>query len=99
MNTHTHDTDWVYLFINNPGKGESFAGFLDEKLDIRFIPVFHEKESALICSGRFMEGQPSFEVQAIHSEDLNSYAAQNDFLIFILDKTGAILEKKVPTQA
>ncbi len=99
MDTHTNDANWLYLFINNSENKESFAGFHDEELDIRFLPVFHEKESALICSGRFMKGEKPYEVQAIHSDDLNSYAAQNDFLIFILDKTGAILEKKVPTQA
>lgn len=99
MDKQTNQSGWIYLFVNNPGKDESFAGFDDQKLGIRFIPAFYEKESALMCSGRFMDSHATFEVQAIHQDDLNRYAAEHRFLIFMLDKTGAILEKMAPTPA
>lgn len=102
MDKQTAQQDWLYLYVNNPGKEESFAGFDDQELGIRFIPAFADKESALICAGRFMAPGAAFEAQAIHKEDLEHYAATHGFLIFILDKTGAILEKLIattPTQA
>ncbi|WP_300666718.1 hypothetical protein [Desulfoluna sp.] len=96
MDKQKNDSDWIYLFVNNPGKDESFAGLFDEELGIRFIPAFYEKESALICSGRFMDRHATYEVQAIHKDDLKHYATENDVLIFILDKAGSILEKIMP---
>jgi len=99
MDKTKHDTNWVYIYVNNPGKDESFAGFDDQELGIRFIPAFHDKESALMCSAHFMERHAVFEAQAIHRDDLNRYAAEQRFLIFMLDKTGAILEKISPFSA
>jgi hypothetical protein len=96
MDNQKNNSGWIYLFVNNPGKDESFSGFFDQELGIRFIPAFYEKESALICSGRFMDRHATYEVQAIHKNDLNDYAAEHDMLIFILDRTGAILEKIIP---
>jgi len=98
MDKTTNDSGWIYIYVNNPGKEESVAGFDDQELDIRFIPAFHDKESALICSGHFMDSHAPFEAQAIHRDDLNYYATEHHFFIFILDKTGAILEKISPRQ-
>ncbi|BCS96047.1 hypothetical protein DSLASN_16790 [Desulfoluna limicola] len=99
MDKPKNDGNWIYLFVNNPGSNESFAGFVDDELDIRFIPAFYDKESALMCSGRFMDRNTPYEVQAIHKDDLDRYAAEHRFLIFMLDKTGAILEKMAPKNA
>ncbi|SCY12076.1 hypothetical protein SAMN05216233_10495 [Desulfoluna spongiiphila] len=99
MDKTTDDKGWIYIYVNNPGKDESFAGFDDQELGIRFIPAFQDKESALMCSGHFMDPAASFEAQAIHKDDLNRYAADQNFLIFMLDKTGAILEKINPFPA
>lgn len=99
MDKQTNDSGWIYIFVNNPGKDESFSGFSDEELGIRFIPAFYEKESALMCSGRFMDRHATFEVQAVHKDDLGRYAKEHSFLIFMLDNTGAILEKVVPSPA
>lgn len=96
MEKLTNDNGWIYIFVNNPGKNESFSGFLDQELDIRFIPAFYDKESALMCSGRFMDRLAPFEVQAIHKEDLDRYASEHGFLIFMLDRSGAILKKVTP---
>lgn len=99
MDKTTTDSGWIYLFVTHPGNNESFSGFYDQELDLRFIPAFYEKESALMCSGRFLDRHTPFEVQAIHTKELERYAAEHHFLIFMLDKTGAILEKVVPAAA
>ena len=99
MDNRTKQSGWVYLFVNNPGQNESFAGFDDLELGIQFIPTFYDKESALMCAGHFLDPTAAFEVQAIHQDDLNSYASQHSFFVFVLDKSGAILEKREPTPA
>lgn len=99
MNDKAHEKDWVFIFVNNPGKNEEFSGFYDQELQIRFIPAFNAKEDAQFCSGRFMDRLADFEVQAVHKDDLNRYAEEHHFLIFMLDRTGAILEKIAPMEA
>ena len=91
-----HEKDWVFIFVNNPGKNEEFSGFYDQELQIRFLPAFYTKEDAQFCAGRFMDKLTDFEVQAVHKKDLDRYAEENHFLIFMLDRSGAILEKIAP---
>ena len=71
MDDKRQDADWIYIFVNNPGKNEEFSGFYDQELQIRFIPAFHNKEDAQICSGKFMDRLTDFEVQAVHKDYLN----------------------------
>jgi hypothetical protein len=85
---------WIWAIVQNPGHNESFLGQHDATNDIRFIPAFYDKDTALRCIGmlntdKSIENEP----QAILVEDLVNYATKNGFLIFILDKNGKILDK------
>jgi hypothetical protein len=85
---------WVWAIVQDPGNKESFLGQYDETNDIRFIPVFHDKESALMCLNSFTKEKNSkYEPQAVILEDLITYTEKNGFIIFILDNQGKIIDK------
>lgn len=85
---------WVWVIIQDPGGNEQFLGQYDKEKDEHFIPTFLEKEDAqqglsLMAS----EKGHKYEVQAILFADLSRSAAENGFMIFILNREGKILEK------
>ena len=86
---------WIWAIVQNPGNNESFLGQHDKTNDIRFIPAFYDKDTALRCIDMFNKDKSieKNEPQAILVEDLVNYATENGFLIFILDKNGKILDK------
>lgn len=85
---------WVWTIVQNPGRNESFLGQHDATNDIRFVPTFYDKESALRCLNSFSKDNSStYEPQAVILEDLLNYTNKNGFIIFLLDNDGKILEK------
>jgi len=87
-------TAWVYVVVQNTGASETIVGQQDPELQLTFIPVFKDKESAL----RGMTGMAKVpgqicEVQAIIYEDVLNYARQAGLLLFFLDGAGHILAK------
>ena len=88
------EDQWVWVVVQDPGGNEEFLGQHDEERNESFIPTFLEKEEAeksLTILPR-AKGH-KYEVQAILFEDLSLRAAENGFMIFILNGSGEILDK------
>jgi hypothetical protein len=94
VGTHIDGSDWVWVIVLNPGGQEQFLGQHDQENNVSFIPTFLEKEDAVEGAKQLVqEGGPSYEVQAIRYQELTRHAADHGFVIFLLDKTGRVLEK------
>jgi hypothetical protein len=97
--THNIDANsWVYVLVQDPGSKEHIIGQREPDHQIAFIPTFMDKESAMqgIVNLPKDKGH-KYEIQAIIYEDLEKYAAESGFLIFILDDQGRIIDKRSPT--
>ncbi len=88
---------WVWVVIQNPGPNEQFLGQHYQDEDVSFIPAFFEKEDAQQCLVHMttQKGE-KYEIQAIFFHELSQSAAQYDFMIFLLNADGEILEKIQP---
>ena len=88
---------WIWVIIQNPGANEQFLGQEYEDQNLPFIPAFFEKEDALQCLIHMTTNKgDKYEVQAILYNELVQSAAKNDFMIFMLNADGKILEKIKP---
>lgn len=88
---------WVWVYVFGPEGKDQILGQQDEKNDIAFIPTFQDKDTALICYNSLAKDKDQkYEAQAVIFEDLQKYAGENGFLIFILNGSGEILEKLTP---
>ncbi|MCF8050755.1 MAG: hypothetical protein K9L59_05925 [Desulfobacterales bacterium] len=91
--------DWLWVMVQNPGQAETIVGMHDEKGAISFIPMFREKDAALQCFLNLpRKAGKKYEAQAIIYEDLLRHAAENRFLLYLLDEDGKILKKVDPVQ-
>ena len=93
MDVKIENSRWVFVIVQKSGTDEQIMGQIDEEKQINFIPTFLAKEAAQQAV-MFMPKQKGkkIEIQAIIFEDLSRYACENQFLIFILDEDGKILE-------
>ena len=90
----TEATTWLYVAILKAGPSEQIVGQTDSEHDISFIPAFLDKESAQQAMFHLhLEKKKKYEVQAIIYEDLARHAAENGFLVFVLDDEGKVLER------
>lgn len=97
MENKLNNDTWIFVIVQNPGDKEQFFGLYDKDSDISYIPAFHTKDEAQSCLIHLpTQKKTKYEVQAIMYEDLASDAAQNGFLIFILDGEGTIMDKISP---
>jgi len=88
---------WIWVVVQNPGPGEQFLGQNYEDQNVSFIPAFFEKEAAQQCLIQMTTNKgDKYEVQAVFFEELAEDAAKNDFMIFMLNADGEILEKIRP---
>jgi len=88
---------WIWVIIQNPGANEQFLGQEYEDQNLPFIPAFFEKEDARQCLIHMTTNKgDKYEVQAILYNELVQSAAKNDFMIFMLNADGKILEKIKP---
>jgi hypothetical protein len=86
--------DWIYVVVQAPGENETFLGQHDNNNDISFIPVFVKKEDAQNCLPLMTRKKAvTYEIQAVYREELLKQAAENGFLVYVLDGGGTILEK------
>lgn len=92
MSIDIENSRWVFVMVQNPGADEQIIGQIDEEKNINFIPTFLTKEAAQQAA-LFIpkEKGKKIEIQAIIYEDLARYATENNFLVFILDEDGKIL--------
>ena len=87
-------TTWLYVAILKTGPSEQIVGQTESEHDISFIPAFLDKESAQQAMFHLhLEKKKKYEVQAIIYEDLARHAAENGFLIFVLDDEGKVFER------
>jgi hypothetical protein len=87
-------TTWLYVAIQKTGPNEQIVGQTDTEHDISYIPAFRDKEVAQQALFQLqLEKTKKIEVQAIIYEDLARHAAENGFLVFVLDEDGKVLER------
>jgi len=87
-------TTWLYVAIQKDGNKEKIVGQTDSEHAIDFIPAFQSKETAQQAMFHLhLEKKKKYEVQAIIYEDLEHYAADGGFLIFVLDEDGNVVER------
>ena len=92
MSTTEKIEGWVYVFICDPGKNESFLGLYDEKQDVHFIPAFRSKEEANDCFLNLpREKGKKYELQAVHLDELHDAAKKSDYLVAMVDDEGRII--------
>ena len=85
---------WVWVVVQDPGSNEQFLGQTDKEDKIDFIPTFLQKEDAQQCFPQMLkEKGRKYEIQAILFEELASDAAQNGFMLFVVNVDGEITEK------
>lgn len=88
---------WVWVVVLDPGENEQFLGEYDQEKEVSYIPTFLEKEEAVQSLEHLAQEQGhKYEVQAIQYEELARNAAENGFMLFILNSKGEILEKIKP---
>lgn len=88
---------WVWVVVMDPGGNEQFLGQHYKEEDISFIPTFLNKEDAIECLDHMTrDKEKKYEIQAIQYEELAHDAAENKFMLFILNGAGEILEKISP---
>lgn len=88
---------WVWIIVENPGGQEQYVGLVDDQTSVSYIPTFHTKEDAQACLIDLPTKRGGkYEVQAIMFDDLATDAAENDFLIFLVNAEGKILDRIQP---
>ena len=87
-------TTWLYVAIVKDGTVDQVVGQTDTEHDISFIPAFLSKEDAQQAMFHLhLEKKKKYEVQAMIYEDLARHAAENGFLVFVLDEDGKVLDR------
>ena len=87
--------EWLFVLVDKSGNNEQIVGQHDTAHDIRFIPAFKDRDSAL-KGGVKLDIDINFEIQAIIYEDLLRYAGENQSLVLLLDSKGSPLLKIAP---
>ncbi len=94
MSTSIKNDQWVYVVIHGSEGNEQLLGQMDEEKNESFIPVFLEKEEALMNLNLLAREKGSkYEVQAMLYEDLLARSAEQGFMIFVLNGSGEVIEK------
>ena len=85
---------WLWIIIQDPGGNEMFLGQHDEKKDVSFIPAFFEKDHARASLDLINKDDTlKYEVQAIKYGLLEKYCKENNFVVFICNESGEIIQK------
>ena len=88
---------WVWVVVQNPGPQEQFLGQEYQDQNVSFIPAFFKKEDAQQCLVQMTTQKgDKYEAQAVLYNELVKTAVKHDFMIFILNSDGEILEKIKP---
>jgi hypothetical protein len=94
MNTLIQGNPWVWVVVQDPEGNEKFLGQRDEaKGESCFSTIILKKESLKCLNLLSKEKGHTYEVQAIQYEDLARRAAENGFMLFVLNGAGEVLEK------
>jgi len=88
---------WIWVVVQNPGPQEQFLGQEYADQNVSFIPAFFEKEDAQQCLVHMTTRKgDKYEVQAVFYKELAEDAAKHDFMIFMLNADGEILQEIRP---
>ena len=88
---------WVWVVVQNPGPNEQFLGQHYQDQNESFIPAFFEKEDAQQCLIHMATNkEDKYEVQALFFKELAEDAGKHDFMVYMLNADGEILEKIKP---
>jgi len=88
---------WVWVIVQNPGPQEQFLGQEYQDQNVSFIPAFFKKEDAQQCLVQMTTQKgDKYEAQAVLYNELVKTAVKHDFMIFILNSDGEILQKIKP---
>jgi hypothetical protein len=88
---------WIYVVVQDPEKDAQYLGQYETDADVAFIPVFIEKEHALMCLNLLVKDrEKKYEVQAVMFEELKEHARASGFKLYVLGDDGAIKEKIMP---
>ena len=88
---------WVWVVVQNPGPQEQFLGQEYQDQNVSFIPAFFKKEDAQQCLVQMTTQKgDKYEAQAVLYNELVKTAAKHEFMIFILNSDGEILQKIKP---
>ena len=97
MSDTIKNDQWVYVVIHGAEGNEQLLGQQDEEKKESFIPVFLTKEEALMNLNLLAREQGSkYEVQAILFEDLVERVSEQEFMLFVLNESGEVIEKIKP---
>jgi len=97
MSQSIKNHQWVYVVIQDPEKDAQYLGQYETESDTAFIPVFIEKEHALMCINLLAkEKGKKYEVQAVMFDHLAEHAKAGGFMLYVLNSEGAIEEKISP---
>ena len=90
----TEAGNWVYVFVCEPGKDESFLGLYSAEKDVNFIPAFQSREEANDCFLTLpREKGKKYELQAVHIEELNDVATKSGFTVALVDSDGKVIKE------
>jgi len=85
---------WVYVFVCEPGKEESFLGLYDAVKDVNFVPAFRSKDEANDCFLNLPRQKgKKYELQAVHIEELQESASESGFTVALVDSEGKIVQQ------
>ena len=85
---------WVYAVVCTQENNNHFLGLHNDEKDIDFIPVFESREAANDCFLQLpREKGKTYEVQAVHIEELYEDAEKNGFSVALCDGEGAVVKK------
>jgi hypothetical protein len=91
------DHQWVYVVVQDPEKDARYLGQHETESDTAFIPVFIEKEHALMCMNLLVKDRgKKYEVQAVMVEELAEHAAAGGFKLYVLNSEGSVEAKISP---
>lgn len=86
--------NWVYVFVCDPGKEESFLGLYNTDKDVNFIPAFQSKDEANDCFLTLpREKGKKYELQAVHIEELHDIATKSGFSVALVDSDGKVIQE------
>ena len=88
---------WIYVVVQEPEKDAQYLGQYEPETDVAFIPVFTEKEHALMCLNLLVKDRAKkYEVQAVMFDQLKEHARSGAFMLYVLGNDGTIQEKITP---
>lgn len=94
MTEKINNDDWVWVVVQDPGGNERFLGQEEKESGIAFIPMFKEKEDALMCMPLMTRDKNiKYEAQAVIYSDLKEQTVGSGFVLYLMDNEGRVLEK------